>query len=183
MAIVRTKHQKDPGAKLDWVFTWGAWLTAGETISTSEFIVDAGLTIESDSNTATSATIWLSGGRAGVTYKVTNRVTTSAGRIEDLSINIRVIQQVAGLFTKDPDALLDYSFDWSGWLGNGEEIDTSTFTSSLGIVIEDEESTPATATVWLSGGEAGLPYRVTNRITTTDGRIDERSYTIRVTEN
>jgi len=43
-----------------------------------------------DSKTATSATVWLSGGTAGQSYIVTNRITTAAGRTEDRSFTIRV---------------------------------------------------------------------------------------------
>ncbi|WP_443028026.1 phage fiber-tail adaptor protein [Sphingopyxis sp. Root1497] len=34
----------------------------------------------------------------------------------------------------------------------------------------------------LDGGEAGGVYRVTNRVTLSDGQIDERSLTLRVEE-
>lgn len=85
--------QKDPDATLDWVFDWSAWLQAGETISASEFIVSAGLTVESNTNTTISATVWLSGGTTGQIYQVTNRITTNQGRIDDRSIRIRVVNR------------------------------------------------------------------------------------------
>lgn len=44
----------------------------------------------SETNTATKATVWLSGGTAGQIYTVTNRITTAAGRTEDRSFAIRV---------------------------------------------------------------------------------------------
>jgi hypothetical protein len=37
-------------------------------------------------------------------------------------------------------------------------------------------------TVTLAGGIAGHVYRVTNRVTMSDGQIDERSMTMRVEE-
>jgi hypothetical protein len=39
-----------------------------------------------------------------------------------------------------------------------------------------------TASAWLSGGTAGQSFTVTNRITTTGGRTEDRSFTIRVEE-
>lgn len=84
---------KDPDAKLDWVFDWSAWLSPGETISASEFIVSAGLTVESTTNTTISATVWLSGGSTGQVYQVTNRITTNQNRIDDRSIRIRVVNR------------------------------------------------------------------------------------------
>ena len=81
---------KDPDAKLDWHFDWINWLEQGETITTSSFDVTAGIAVESSTNTTTNTTVWLSGGRPGQNYRVTNRVTTTAGRTDERSITIRV---------------------------------------------------------------------------------------------
>lgn len=83
-------------------------------------------------------------------------------------------------FTKDPDDVLDYSFDWSAWLATSETISTSDWTPSAGIVVDSETNTTTTTTVWLSGGTAGQPYTVTNRITTNQARTVDRTMTIRV---
>ncbi|MBS1876637.1 MAG: hypothetical protein JSU00_25705 [Acidobacteria bacterium] len=80
---------KDPNAVLDYSIDWTRWL-AGDQIAASEWIVPSGLTKMADSKTATSATVWLSGGTAGQSYTVTNRITTAAGRTEDRSFTIRV---------------------------------------------------------------------------------------------
>ena len=80
---------KDPNAVLDYSTDWTRWL-AGDQIAASEWIVPSGLTKMADSKTATSATVWLSGGTAGQSYTVTNRITTAAGRTEDRSFTIRV---------------------------------------------------------------------------------------------
>lgn len=80
---------KDPDAILDYAVDWSRWL-AGDTIAASVWLVPTGLTKVSDSNTATRAIVWLSGGSAGVTYTVTNRITTAAGRTEDRSFAVRV---------------------------------------------------------------------------------------------
>ena len=82
-------------------------------------------------------------------------------------------------FTKDPDAVLDYVWDWSSWLAGGETISTSVFTVTAGITVNSTSNTTTTATVWLSGGTNGV-YTVANKITTSAGRTDERSLTIRV---
>lgn len=83
---------------------------------------------------------------------------------------------------KDPDATLDWVWDWNEWLDEGETISTSTFIVSVGITVSSTSNTTKTATVWLSGGTAGQVYQVTNRINTSSGRTDDRSITIRVTE-
>lgn len=84
-------------------------------------------------------------------------------------------------FAKDPDAVLDYSVDWSRWLA-GDELATSEWIVAADLTKASETNSPTKATVWLSGGAAGLSYSVTNRITTTGGRTEDRSFTIRVEE-
>lgn len=90
-------------------------------------------------------------------------------------------------FTKDPDAVLDYHFDWTLWMANGDSIVNSVFIVTPGIVAgtgangaPNASFTTTNTTVWLFGGSSGQPYVVTNRITTAQGRTDDRSITIRV---
>lgn len=85
------------------------------------------------------------------------------------------------VYLKDPDAVLDYIFDWSRWLAGNEEIVASNIEASAGINLDSQENTLTTATAWISGGTSGQPYTVTNRITTDLGRTDDRTITIRVT--
>lgn len=86
-------------------------------------------------------------------------------------------------FTKDPDAVLDYSVDWSLWLA-GDEISTSEWILAQGALLEKVTDTKTTtkATVWLRGGEAGTTYLVTNRIVTVGGRTDDRTISVKVEE-
>lgn len=93
---------------------------------------------------------------------------------------------------KDPQATLDYAVDWAApvsrenpngpWLADDETITASTWTVTPdGLTIEDEDSDATTATIWLSGGEIGDPkYTLTNHITTSQGRQDERSFTLAI---
>ncbi len=85
---------------------------------------------------------------------------------------------------KDPNAVLDYFVDWGLWLAAGDEIDTSQWIISpaVGLAVQSEEKTTTRATVWLAGGAAGASYTVTNRITTLQGRTDDRSLVIAVRE-
>ena len=84
-------------------------------------------------------------------------------------------------FAKDPNAILDYSVDWSRWPA-GDEIATSEWIVPVGLAKASDTNTTTKATVWLSGGAAGQSYAVTNRITTTGGRTEDRTMTIRVEE-
>ena len=87
--------KQDPDAQLDYKVDWSLWLGTSETISTSTWVVDPGITQGVPTGAThdnTSATIWLSGGVVGTTYTITNHIATSAGRINDRSIVVRIIQ-------------------------------------------------------------------------------------------
>ena len=86
-----------------------------------------------------------------------------------------------GVFTKDPNAVLDYSFNWATWLDD-DTISASTWTADTGIIIDSSSTTTTVATVWLSGGTAGTTYTVTNRIVTAASRTEDRSLTINVAQ-
>lgn len=83
-------------------------------------------------------------------------------------------------FIKDPNAVLDYKFDWSDWLAAGETISTRTITAGSGITVDSSSitDTNTSVTVWLSGGTAGDSYDVTCQIVTSDSRTDERTIVI-----
>ena len=88
MAVFKD-HKKDPDAVLDWIFDWNDWLSEAETITTVEFIVDPGITIDTETQTTKTATVWLSGGTEGQVYRVTCRITSSEGRTDDRSFTLR----------------------------------------------------------------------------------------------
>ena len=85
-------------------------------------------------------------------------------------------------YVKDPNAVLDYAVDWSGWLAVSETITTSTWTVPTGITKDSDSHSTTKATVWLSGGMAGTRYRLVNRVVTNQGRTDDRSILILVRE-
>ncbi len=82
---------KDAAARLDYVWDWSAWVTGGETITAVTWVVPSGITQDTATFTDTTATIWLTGGALNATYLVTCRITTSAGRVDDRSMNIKVV--------------------------------------------------------------------------------------------
>ena len=83
-------------------------------------------------------------------------------------------------FNKNPNAVLDYMWDWSLWLGSDTITGSPVITTSTGITKDSQSNTTNTVTVWLSGGSVGNSYVVTCKIATAAGRTDERSITIRV---
>lgn len=88
-----TNYLKDPDATLDYVIDWSSWLATGDTIADSEFIAATGITVDSDTNDTTTATVWLSGGTVGESYEITNRITTADGRTDDRTIRIEVVER------------------------------------------------------------------------------------------
>lgn len=82
-------------------------------------------------------------------------------------------------FTKDPNEKLDYFFDWSSWLGT-DTINSISVTSSPGITIVSTSNTATSVTAWISGGTSGTPYQITCQVTTTAGRIAERSIILQI---
>ena len=97
------------------------------------------------------------------------------------------------IFLKDPNAILDYKFDWKAdtngngdtdWLDSDETISTKTVTVDDGITKESDAlaDTNTSVVVWLSGGTAGVDYEVACKIVTSASRTDERTMKIQVRE-
>lgn len=85
-------YNKDPTEVLDYTIDWETLLD-GDTITTSEWSVDTGITQDSETETTTLAIIWVSGGTAGKQYALTNTIVTDAGRTRVRSIAINVIER------------------------------------------------------------------------------------------
>ena len=83
----------------------------------------------------------------------------------------------------DPDAVLDFQFDWSDWLDDDTEEAISTAvividpTGEL-VAADDPAVNSGVVTYWLSGAVATKRYLVSCKITTTGSREDERTMTI-----
>ena len=97
-------------------------------------------------------------------------------------------------YAKDPQAVLDYAFDWKyatsaaraaaatpdGWLASGETISSYTVTLQSGLTAGTHTNADGVVTAWVSGGTAGSYYTVACRIVTSQGRTDERSIRLHV---
>lgn len=88
------------------------------------------------------------------------------------------------IFIKDPDAVLDYTVDWTDWLGT-DTINTSTWILPVGatLVRDSDTKTGTSATAWLSGGTLDKNYSVINRIVTVGGRTEDRTILIKVRQH
>lgn len=82
-------------------------------------------------------------------------------------------------FIKDPNASLDYSWDWTAWLPTGDSINSFTLTLD-GLVEETSANDGQIVTAVLSGGTLGRTHAVRCRITTGNGLIDDRTIFIQI---
>lgn len=89
--------------------------------------------------------------------------------------------------SKDPQAELVYSMNWTDWLAQGQTI------ASVSYSLQVRANDPAPLVkvsqgvqggnvtyVELNGGQVGKVYTVTAAITTDDGALDRRSFRIKV---
>jgi hypothetical protein len=67
-----------------------------DTIDTSTWVLDSGITKDSSSKTDTASTIWISGGASGQTYSVASTIVTAAGRTHHKAFYLRIQEQRAG---------------------------------------------------------------------------------------
>lgn len=82
---------KDPDEVLDYQLDWSAEMSDGDEIITSTWFIDSvDLVEQSSSNTATTTTIWLTGGVLDTSYALLNRVQTVAGRTLDETVHLRI---------------------------------------------------------------------------------------------
>ena len=75
---------------------------------------------------------------------------------------------------KDPDETLDYSIDWSRFLGSATISNFVWFVSST--------NTNTVVTAHIAGGTDNVKYKFTCRITDSNGLVVERTVFLRVRE-
>lgn len=108
-----------------------------------------------------------------------------------MAISIRRDSDGVQWLPKDPEAVLDFMFDWAGldnqnwssnWLQPGEVIVSYVLTVPAGIVEETSSinQDQNAVIVWLSGGTDCASYDIVCEITTNTGRTDQRTMRIKV---
>lgn len=68
-------------------------MATGETIADHTITADTGITVDSSTEDDGKVTVWLSGGTAGINYKVACKITTSAGRTDERTLWIKVMNR------------------------------------------------------------------------------------------
>jgi hypothetical protein len=93
LPLPRFKDDKDPSDVTDWVFDFEQELalsSPADNISNAVWTVPVGLTAGAQQVIGSKASIFLSGGNAGVNYVLTCRITTVAGRVIERSAQLYV---------------------------------------------------------------------------------------------
>lgn len=77
----------------------------------------------------------------------------------------------------DPQAVLDYSWDWSPWLTGAETISSFTVTAPTGITVTTPAPSQAlgVVTAWITGGTPNTIYPIVCHVTTSAARQDDRT--------
>lgn len=93
-------------------------------------------------------------------------------------------------YSHDPEAVLDYVFDWAAFLADiNDTIDSATVDASTiadddaPLTVDVVSNTTTTVTAWVSGGTVGKSYTLTCHIITNDGREEDKSITLQIKEH
>jgi hypothetical protein len=84
-------------------------------------------------------------------------------------------------FIIDPDAKIEYGFNWAGWLPTGTTIATSTWAiTPEGPTLSSGSNSTMATVIYVNGCTDGVTYTLTNRITVSGAveRTDDRSMTL-----
>ncbi|OYZ14795.1 MAG: hypothetical protein B7Y35_09030 [Sphingomonadales bacterium 28-64-96] len=87
------------------------------------------------------------------------------------------------IFLKDPGGVIEHAVAWDAGYLAGRTISQSIWeVEPAGLTLSGARLVGGRAAVTLSGGAAGSVYRVTGRVTLSDGSSDERTLVVRVEE-
>lgn len=85
--------------------------------------------------------------------------------------------------TKAPASVLDVGVVWTSWLNSGDTIVSSVWESSdAELVVSIEMNDTVSSSCYIGGGVKGKQYKLTNRITTANGLVDERYILVYINE-
>lgn len=96
------------------------------------------------------------------------------------------LQDSTGAYiVKDPGSTLDYTIDWTNWLG-ADTVSSVAYTLDSGITTSTAiggsatSTTATTTTVNITGGTAGTIYNVKCEMTTSSNRVVVRNFRVKV---
>ena len=84
-----------------------------------------------------------------------------------------------GIETKDPDETVQYSVDFTDYLGS-DTLSSVAWQVPAGLTNVSSSNAGKVASIKLSGGTAGTDYTVTCRLTSGGGLVLDRSFVLQV---
>ncbi len=86
------------------------------------------------------------------------------------------------IFVKDPAASVDHAIDWGSAFLAGRSITAAVWSvlPAGALSLSNARSEAGRTAITLTGGAVGQIYRVTGRVTLSDGSNDERTLVVRV---
>ena len=83
-------------------------------------------------------------------------------------------------YDHDPDAFLDYHVDWTDWLPPGDTLASVQIVPAPDVDVASSGITSSVSYAWVSltAPVVGQKYNLTHRITSAQGRIDDRTQTL-----
>ena len=84
----------------------------------------------------------------------------------------------------DPDAILNYAFDWSAWLADGATISTSTWDGPDGLTLTASvDGTNTIVKVQVTDSSLlGSKVDLVNHVTSSDGQEDDRTLRLYISQ-
>ena len=90
---------------------------------------------------------------------------------------------ILGNFTKQPADVFSYSIDYSEWLTDNDNVQsTSATVDQAGLTIESVFVNDPLLKLIISGGNNGTTYKITVTTTTADGLVKQDEFKIKVKE-
>ena len=91
---------------------------------------------------------------------------------------------MSNIWQKDPQAVLDFDYDWTDELEVGENIvvQTASVVAPGDLVVGSVTESGGVVKVWLSGGTINTEQEVVCHIETDMGRINERTAIVQVVQ-
>lgn len=85
------------------------------------------------------------------------------------------------IISKDPNAVLDYTFDWTQFLESiSDVIGSVTYVLSPGLIQSRALNTETQAHLYIGGGVVGTTESLTCRMTSVGGRVDDRTIYLKI---
>lgn len=91
---------------------------------------------------------------------------------------------ILGTYQKQPNDVLDYDIDFSRWIADSDLIISVVATADVGITLLTTTIVNSGKSVkqWVSGGVSGVTYKIQIRATTSEGRVKEDEFKVKVKE-